>query len=82
MKIKNSNALVIAFPNLKQSFEIKTDASDYTMGVILLHGRHMVFYHSKIFNSAVINYLNYDIKLFSLFKVLKSKNIIWWVKRQ
>ena len=36
LKRKISNAPVLAFPNLQQSFEIETDASDYAIGAIFL----------------------------------------------
>ncbi|KAH9289163.1 hypothetical protein KI387_033280, partial [Taxus chinensis] len=38
LKYKISHAPVLALPNLQQPFEVETDASDYTMGSVLLQG--------------------------------------------
>ena len=36
LKENISSALVLALPDLRQPFEIQTDASDYAMGAVLL----------------------------------------------
>jgi hypothetical protein len=36
LKEKISSTPVLALPNLRQPFEIQTDASNYAMGVVLL----------------------------------------------
>jgi len=59
-------------PNLQQSFEIETNASDYAMGAILLQERHSIYYHSKMFNSEVRNYPTYDKYLFALVQNVKK----------
>jgi hypothetical protein len=44
LKEKISSIPVLALPNLRQPFEIQTDASNYAMGAVLLqHGNPFVF---------------------------------------
>ena len=45
LKYKISSAPVLSLPNLRQPFEIQTDASDYAMGTALLqHGKPIAFH--------------------------------------
>jgi hypothetical protein len=47
LKEKISSAPVLSLPNLRQPFEIQTDASNYAMGAALLqHGKPICF-HSE-----------------------------------
>eukprot|EP00253_Pinus_taeda_P036442 PITA_36442 len=39
---------VLTLPELQQSFDIDTDASDYVIGVVLTQHGHLVAYHSEI----------------------------------
>jgi hypothetical protein len=60
LKEKISSTPVLALPNLRQPFEIQTNASNYAMGVVLLqHGKPICF-HFETFNGVVINYPTYD----------------------
>ena len=62
------SAPVLALPNLRQPFEIQTDASDYAMGAVLLqHGKPIAF-HSETFNGAIIDHPTYDKELYALVK--------------
>jgi hypothetical protein len=72
LKEKIGLELVLSLPNLRQSFEIQTDASNYAMGAILLqHGKPICF-HSETFNGAVINYPTYDKELYALVQSVKK----------
>ena len=59
-------------PDLKQPFEIQTDASDYAMGAVLLQHGKTISFHSEIFNGVVINYLMYDQELYALVQSVKK----------
>ena len=64
--------LVLALPNLRQTFKIQTDASDYAMGTILLqHGKPITF-HLETFNGVVTNYPTYDKYLYALVQRFKK----------
>jgi hypothetical protein len=66
LKEKISSSPVLAFLDLRQPFEIQTDASNYAMGAILLqHGKPICF-HSETFNGGVINYPTYNKELYAL----------------
>jgi hypothetical protein len=66
LKERISSAPVLALLNLRQPFEIQTDARNYAMGAVLLqHGKPICF-HSETFNGAVINYPTYDKELYAL----------------
>ena len=59
-------------PNIQQPFDIETDANDYAMGKMLMqHGKPMC-YHSKTFNSTIVNYPTYDKVLYALVESVKK----------
>jgi hypothetical protein len=72
LKEKISSTPVLALPNLRQSFEIQTDASNYALGAVLLqHGKPICF-HPKTFNDVVINYPTYYKELYALVQSVKK----------
>jgi hypothetical protein len=72
LKEKISSTPVLVLPNLRQPFEIQTDASNYAMGAVCLqHGKPICF-HSETFNGFVINYPTYDKELYSLVQSVKK----------
>jgi hypothetical protein len=72
LKEKISAAPVLALPDLRQPFEIQTNASNYAMGAVLLqHGKPICF-HSETFNGVVINYPAYDKELYALVQSVKK----------
>ena len=60
LREKINTAPLLALLNLQQPFEIKTDASGYTMGVVLMQYRKPICFHSENFNQVVVNYPTYD----------------------
>ena len=72
MKNNTSSSPILALPDLRQPFEIQTDASDYAMGTILLQHGKPISFHSEMFNGAVINYPTYDKELYTVFKSVKK----------
>lgn len=66
--------LVLAFPDLQWPFEIKMDASQYVIGVILKQG-HLVAYHSEALSQTKLNYSIYDKEFHALVPALKQ----WWL---
>ena len=72
LKEKISTAPVLAFPNLQQSFDIKTDANDYAMGAVLMQHGKPICYLSETFNSVVVNYPTYDKELYALAQSVKK----------
>ena len=72
LKDKISSAPVLALSYLRQPFEIKTDASHYAMGAVLLqHGKPIAF-HSERFNGAINNYPTYEKELYVLVQSVKK----------
>jgi hypothetical protein len=72
LKEKISSAPVLALPNLRQPFEIQTDASHYAMGAVLLQYGKPICFHSETFNGVVINYPTYDKELYALVQSVKK----------
>jgi hypothetical protein len=72
LKEKISTAPALALPNLQHPFDIKTDASGYAMGAVLMQYRKPICYHSKTFNLSVVNYPTYDKELYGLVKSVKK----------
>jgi hypothetical protein len=46
LKQRLCSAPVLSLPDLQNPFEIKTDASDYVVGVVLMQHSHSMAYHS------------------------------------
>jgi hypothetical protein len=44
---------ILSLPDLKQLFEIETDASDYVVGIVLTQHGHPVAYHSETLSDTV-----------------------------
>ena len=72
LKEKFSSDPVLALPDLRQSIEIQTDASDYVMGAILMHHGKPICFHSESFNGSMINYPTYDKELYALEQSVKK----------
>ena len=51
---------VLSLPYLQQTFEIKTDASNYVVGVILTQHGHPVSYHSETLSDTIHKYPTYN----------------------
>ena len=51
---------VLTLPDLKQPFEIETDASDYAIRKFLTQQGHPVAYHNETLFDTVRNYPTYD----------------------
>jgi hypothetical protein len=72
LKEKISSTPVLSLSNLRQPFEIQTDANNYAMREVLLqHGKPICF-HSKTFNGEMLNYPTYDKYLYALVKSVKK----------
>jgi hypothetical protein len=72
LKENISTTPVLALPDLQQSFENETDASEYAMGAVLMQHIKPICYHSETFTTVVINYLTYDKELYDLLKSVKK----------
>ena len=66
LKENISTTPILALLNLKQPFEIETNASRYSMGAVLMQYRKPICYHSETFNQVVVNYLTYYKELYAL----------------
>jgi hypothetical protein len=66
LKRKISDAPMLAMTKLKKPFEVEMDAIGDAMGPNIVQERRLVFYHSKLFHGAMLNYTTYDKDLFSL----------------
>jgi hypothetical protein len=53
-------APMLTLPDLQQPFEIETDASDYSIGVVLTQQGHPMAYHSATLSDTVQKYPTYD----------------------
>ena len=71
LKEKISSTLVLALPNLRQPFKIQIDASDYAMGVVLLHHGNPITFHFDTFNGDFVNYPKYDKELYVFLQSVK-----------
>ena len=71
MKKKISEMPILALPNLQRTFEVKTDASDYAMGAMLIQDGKSVEYKSELFSGVIKNYSTYDKEFYSLYQAIK-----------
>ena len=60
------SAPVLTLPELKQPFEIETDASDYAIGAVLTQQGHPVEYHSETLSDTVRKYPTYEKEMYSI----------------
>ena len=67
-----STSLVSSLSNIQQPFEIETDSSGYAMGAVLMQYLKPIYYHSKNFKQAVVNYPTYDKELYALAQSIKK----------
>jgi hypothetical protein len=72
LKEKIISTQVLALPNLRQPFEIQTDASNYAIGAVFLQYGKPICFHSEMFNGAVIYYPTYDKELYALVQSVKK----------
>jgi len=49
------------------------DASGYAMGVVLMQGGKMVWYHFEMFHGGVVKHPMYDKELYALVQDVKKK---------
>ena len=66
------SAPILSLPYLKHPFEIKTDASDYNVGVVITQHGHPVAYHSETLLDIVCKYPNYDKEMYSIVKAYRQ----------
>eukprot|EP00253_Pinus_taeda_P007575 PITA_07575 len=66
LKYRLCSAPVLTLPDLKQPFEIKTDAYDYSIGPVLTQQGHPVAYHSDTLSDTVWKYPTYDKEKYSI----------------
>jgi hypothetical protein len=60
LKQRLCSSPILSLLGLQQSFEIKTDAFDYVVGIVLTHHGHPVAYHSETLSDVVCKYPTYD----------------------
>ena len=65
-------APVLVLPDLQQSFEIETDASDYALGAVLMQHGHPIAYHSEFFFDIVHRYPTHDKELYAIVQACKQ----------
>ena len=66
------SAPVLALPYLQQPFEVETDASDYTIEVVLTQHGHPVAYHSEELLDIVQKYPTYDKEMYSIVQACRQ----------
>jgi hypothetical protein len=59
-------APLLSLPDLQQSFDIETDASEYVVGVVFTQHNHLITYHSETLSYTVQKYPTYDKEMYSI----------------
>jgi len=72
LKDKLTKTLILALPNFTKTFEIKCDASNIGIGVVLLQEGHPITYFSEKLKGSHFNYSTYDKELYALVRALQN----------
>jgi hypothetical protein len=59
---------MLSLPHLQQPFEIKIDASDYVVGIVITQHGHFMVCHSETLSDVVCKYTNYEKEMYSIVK--------------
>jgi hypothetical protein len=59
LKQRLCSTRMISLPDLQQSFQIETDASDYVVGVVITQHDHPMDYHSETLLDVICKYPTY-----------------------
>jgi hypothetical protein len=68
LKQRLCSSPVLSLPYLQHPFEIKKDALNYVVGIILTQHDHPVAYHSETLSDIVCKYPTYDKEMYSIVK--------------
>jgi hypothetical protein len=66
------SAPVLSWLDLKQPFDIETDAFDYVVGTVLTQHGHLVAYHSEALSDIVQKYPTYDKEMYSIVQACRQ----------
>ena len=66
LKKNFGSSLVLSLLDLQHPFEIKTDASNYVVGIVLTQHEHFVAYQSETLSDVVCKYPTYDKEMYSI----------------
>lgn len=70
---------VLAMPNYQKTFMLKTDTSQYGLGVVLMQDKHSIAYYSTTLGKRASNKPIYEKELTAIvFAVLKWKHYLLW----
>ena len=72
LKQKISTTPIPTLLYLRESFGIQTNASEYTMGVVLMQHGKPIYFDLETFNGVVINYPTYQKELYALVQSVKK----------
>ena len=72
LKEKINTTPVLALPDLRQPFEIKTDVSGDAVGAVLMQHKKPIYYHYETLSKTIINYPTYEKELYALVQSVKK----------
>ncbi|XP_019455171.1 PREDICTED: uncharacterized protein LOC109356300 [Lupinus angustifolius] len=72
LKVKLTSAPVLLLPNFAKSFELECNASNISIGAILMQDGHSISYFSEKLSGATLNYSTYDKELYALVMALQT----------
>jgi hypothetical protein len=72
LKGKTTEQPILVFPDFQETFQVKCDASGFSIGVVLSQEDMPITYFNEKLNEAKVKYSTYDKEFYAIIQALKK----------